>query len=114
LAGAALASGALAAALGASAAGFSAGAAASAGFASFALASGFALALGAAEAFLPSVRISVMRTRVWSWRWPWLRFEFWRRRFLKTRMRSPRVWATISAAIFSSLFAGGMAHKAIS
>src|SRR5690606_12507187 len=32
------------------------------------------------------------------WRWPRLRFEFWRRRFLKTRMVADLPWPTISAA----------------
>ena len=35
------------------------------------------------DGFAPSVRISVIRTRVNSWRWPRLRREFLRRRFLK-------------------------------
>src|SRR5206468_3411945 len=40
--------------------------------------------------FLPSVKISLMRTSVNSWRWPILRRDFLRRRFLKAIMFGPR------------------------
>jgi hypothetical protein len=46
----------------------------------------------------PSVRISVIRTMVWSWRWPRVRLEFCRRRFLKTMIFAVRFWPTISPA----------------
>src|SRR5262249_54492542 len=46
----------------------------------------------------PSVRISVIRTRVNSWRWPRLRREFLRRRFLKAITLGPRPCSTTSAA----------------
>src|SRR5690348_18422998 len=45
---------------------------------------------GVDAAFLPSVRISVIRTSVYSCRWPRLRREFLRRRFLKEMTFGPR------------------------
>src|SRR5258708_26036955 len=45
---------------------------------------------GVCDGFLPSVRISVIRTRENCWRWPRLRREFLRRRFLKAMTLSPR------------------------
>src|SRR5690348_15676740 len=53
---------------------------------------------GVADAFLPSVRISVIRTRVYSWRWPRLRREFFRRRFLKAMTFGPRPCSSTSPA----------------
>ena len=65
---------------------------------SFGLAAlGFASAFSF-EGFAPSVRISVIRTRVNSWRWPRLRREFLRRRFLNAITFGPRPCATTSAA----------------
>src|SRR5262245_33770230 len=57
--------------------------------------------LGLAAALLglaPSVRISVIRTRVNSWRWPRFLREFLRRRFLKAITLGPRPCSTTSAA----------------
>src|SRR6266566_2061641 len=48
--------------------------------------------------FLPSVKISVMRNSVNSWRWPILRREFLRRRFLKAMIFGPRNRSRTSAA----------------
>src|SRR6266436_3990495 len=45
---------------------------------------------GVCDGFLPSVRISVIRTRENCWRWPRLRREFLRRRFLKAMTLGPR------------------------
>src|SRR5215471_17833761 len=53
---------------------------------------------GVCAGFLPSVRISVIRTRVNSCRWPRLRREFLRRRFLKAITLGPRPWSSTSAA----------------
>src|SRR5690349_17683887 len=58
------------------------------------LARGCACLLG----FLPSVSISVMRRSVNSWRWPILRREFLRRRFLKAMILGPRACSRTSAA----------------
>src|SRR6266568_3611735 len=50
--------------------------------------------------FLPSVKISVMRNSVNSWRWPILRREFLRRRFLKAMIFGPRAcWRTSAATV---------------
>src|SRR6202035_4574576 len=57
-------------------------------------------------AFLPSVRISVIRTRVYSWRWPRLRREFLRRRFLKAMTFGPRPCSRISPATLAPATAG--------
>src|SRR5262249_2740746 len=46
----------------------------------------------------PSVRISVTRSMVNSWRWPRLRREFFRRRFLKAMTLGPRPCSSTSAA----------------
>src|SRR4029077_10387123 len=45
-----------------------------------------------------SVKISEMRKSVNSWRWPILRREFLRRRFLKAMIFGPRAWSRTSAA----------------
>src|SRR5229473_896525 len=88
-----------AAGVGAAGAGWGAGAGGSARAAST---RGAASACGAssvlAVGFLPSVRISVMRTTENSWRWPRLRREFLRRRFLNAMTFSPRPCSTISPA----------------
>src|SRR5215467_12014623 len=53
---------------------------------------------GVCAGFLPSVRISVIRTRVNSCRWPRLRREFLRRRFLKAITLGPRPCSSTSPA----------------
>src|SRR6266404_9448971 len=53
---------------------------------------------GVFDGFLPSVRISVIRTRVNSWRCPRLRREFLRRRFLKAITFGPRPCSSTSPA----------------
>ena len=62
----------------------------------FGFGSGFGLAVTVGLA--PSVRISVTRNRVNSCRWPRLRREFFRRRFLKAMTLAPRPCSRTSAA----------------
>src|SRR5262245_52579576 len=59
---------------------------------------GSGLARAATVGFAPSVRISVTRMSVNSWRWPRLRREFLRRRFLKAMTLGPRPCSITSAA----------------
>ncbi len=54
----------------------------------------------------PSVRISVTRTIVNSWRWPRLRREFLRRRFLNAMTFGPRPCSSTSAATEAPATAG--------
>src|SRR4051812_37077524 len=64
--------------------------------AGFAFASGFGF--GPLVGLAPWVRISEMRISTKSCRWPRLRREFLRRRFLKAITFGPRPWLMISAA----------------
>src|SRR5262249_6197953 len=61
---------------------------------------------GVAAAFLPSVRISVIRTRVYSGRWPRWRREFLRRRFLKAMTFGPRPCSSTSPATLAPATVG--------
>src|SRR5262245_37221361 len=67
---------------------------------SFGSAFGFFSRFGAGPlvGLAPSVRISLIRTRVNSWRWPRLRREFLRRRFLNAITFGPRACDSTSAA----------------
>ena len=75
------------------------------GSAAFFGASSFASSFGAAsfwaaaffDGLAPPVRISAIRTIVRCWRWPRLRLEFWRRRFLKAMTLRARPCSTTSA-----------------
>src|SRR5262245_39744163 len=51
-------------------------------------------------------RISLMRTVVWCWRWPRLRREFLRRRFLKAMTLGARPWSTTSATTLAPAIVG--------
>src|SRR5436190_21200077 len=76
--------------------GFAAFFSAPSGFSAFGFGAGLPLAFfdGAA----PPVRISLMRISVKSWRWPRLRREFLRRRFLNAITFGPRLCSITSAA----------------
>ena len=61
----------------------------------------------------PSVRISVMRIRVNSCRWPRFRREFLRRRFLKAMTLAPRPCSSISAATLAPATVGRAERDAV-
>jgi len=72
--------------------------------AGFAFASG--LGFGPLVGLAPWVRISEIRIRTKSWRWPRLRREFLRRRFLKAMTLAPRPCSMISAATLAPEMVG--------